>query len=180
MTSTAAKLNQFLIGVEKKGFGMAQVAVNNTDDALDIVQNTMLTLVKKYSNKPESEWAPLFFRILQNNITDFHRKKTRTNKIFSWFSNNERDQILDVTDLHAARDSDQPEIRSEINSATEKLQLALHDLPERQQQTFLLRCWEGMSVAETAQTMQCSEGSVKTHYSRAIHKLRDQLKDEWL
>jgi len=84
--STAANMNQFLIGVEKKAFGMAQLAVKNTDDALDIVQNTMMTLAKKYAHKPEAEWPPLFFRILQNNIRDFYRSDSRYKKRFSLFS----------------------------------------------------------------------------------------------
>jgi len=180
--STAANMNQFLIGVEKKAFGMAKLAVKNTDDALDIVQNTMMTLVKKYGHKSEAEWPPLFFRILQNNIRDFYRSNNRYKKRFSLFSSltGKKGEELDVANLQPARASDEPENRAEINAATTRLDDALMDLPKRQREAFLLRCWEGLSVKQTATTMNCSEGSVKTHYSRAVHKLREELEEEWL
>jgi len=182
MSNAAASMNQFLIGVEKKAFGMAKLAVKNTDDALDIVQNSMMTLAKKYANKPEAEWPPLFFRILQNNIRDFYRSSSRYNKRFSLFSSltGKDNEDLDIANLQPARQADEPQHRAEIDGATDRLDQALTELPERQRQAFLLRCWEGLSVKQTATSMNCSEGSVKTHYSRAVHKLREELEEEWL
>lgn len=173
-------MNRFLAGVEKKAFHMAQAAVRDVDEAMDIVQDAMLTLVRKYGNKPENEWRPLFYRILQNRITDTHRRRTIKGKIFDLFSggqvaDGEADPIVDAPD----RASADPRVRSELDAASDQLGDAVEALPLRQQQAFLLRTVEGFSVQETAGVMKCSEGSVKTHYSRAVHTLRERLKDYW-
>ena len=152
--SAAAEMNRFLMDVENRAFRMAELAVGNRDDAMDIVQDTMLTLARKYARRPADEWRPLFFRILQNRITDCYRRRASTNRLFSFFSS----------------------FRSDDGEAVER---ALAALPARQRQAFLLRSWEGLSVAETAAAMGCSEGSVKTHHSRAVGRLRDALGAHW-
>ena len=178
--SAAAEMNRFLAEVEKRAFRMAQIAVKDADEALDIVQDTMFTLVRKYAGKPHGEWRPLFYRILQNRITDWHRHNTVKSRVFSFFtSRNEDGDVVDLVEQAPARSSSAPDIRAELDGATDELQAAVARLPKRQQQAFLLRTLEGMSVHDTARAMKCSDGSVKTHYSRAVHSLREVLKEHW-
>lgn len=178
--SAASDMNRFLAGVEKKAFHMAQAAVKDVDEAMDIVQDAMLTLVRKYGGKPAAEWRPLFYRILQNRITDTHRRRTMKGRFFDLFAGGVRsDGEIDVIAEAPDRASADPRVRSELDAASDQLGDAVEALPRRQQQAFLLRTIEGFSVQETAAAMKCSEGSVKTHYSRAVHTLREQLKDHW-
>ncbi|NKB97327.1 MAG: RNA polymerase sigma factor [Pseudomonadales bacterium] len=168
---TAAELNQFLVDVEKRAFAMAMVSVKNKDDALDIVQDVMMTLARKYATKPASEWTPLFFRILRNRITDHHRSGSIKRRILGWFSDDPEDDIEQI----AGPRIDAPEFQQEQSDLRDRLGEAIGALPERQQQAFMLRVWEGMSVRESASVMGCSEGSVKTHLSRATATLRSLL-----
>ncbi|HTO59490.1 MAG TPA: RNA polymerase sigma factor [Pseudomonadales bacterium] len=173
-------LNRFLAEVEQRAFRMARFAVADTDEALDIVQDAMLTLAAKYSHKTEAEWPPLFFRILRNRITDFHRRRTIQRGIFALFgsrpaADDEPDPLEQLSDGRHA----EPDFRAQIDVTTRRLEAAVAALPTRQREAFLLRVWEGFDVATTARAMRCSEGSVKTHYSRAVHALRDQLEDDW-
>lgn len=169
-------LNTFLAGIERRAFRMAELATSNSDAALDIVQDAMLALVKKYADKNEASWGPLFHRILQSKIRDWYRRNTVRNRIFSWLARNHDDddgsdpvqQAADVNGL-------QPDHKLHNDLSADATMQALKLLPLRQQQAFMLRNWEGYSVELTAQTMGCSAGSVKTHYSRAIHTLREQL-----
>lgn len=156
---------------------MAQIATRNQDDALDLVQDAMFKLVEKYSDQPEDEWAPLFYRILQSRINDWHRRNKVRNRFRSWLANedDEEDPIQIARDENARS----PETEVMTNLSMEKLQSALENLPLRQQQAFLLRAWEGLDVRQTALAMSCAEGSVKTHFSRAVHALREQLGDHW-
>jgi len=171
-------MNRFLAGVEKSAFQMARFAVNDTDEALDIVQDTMLTLVRKYSKKPEAQWRPLFFRILQNRITDWYRRSSVNRRRFVFVSSHS-DEHPDPIEQTAARPDSDPAFRSHLDGAADQMQLAVEALPARQQQAFLLRNLEGLSVADTAKAMRCSQGSVKTHYSRAVHRLRRSLEEHW-
>ena len=178
--SNAAALNSFLAGVERRAFRIARYAVSDSEVALDIVQDAMLTLAHKYAARPEAEWPPLFFRILRNRITDFHRRRIVQNGIFALFPGR-RDAPDDsdpMEQVAGARDTE-PAFRGELDRATQRLHVALAQLPARQREAFLLRAWEGLDVAGTARAMRCSVGSVKTHYSRAVHKLREQLEGDW-
>ena len=156
---------------------MAQVAVRDVDEAMDIVQDTMMTLARKYGNKPESEWKPLFYRILQNRITDSHRRSTIKKRIFSIFRPSGDEEGLDPIESAPGLYADEPDFRLEMTRTTERLEAAIAELPRRQQQAFLLRTYDGMDVRDTARAMKCSQGSVKTHFSRAVHKLREVLED---
>lgn len=160
---------------------MAQFAVKDVDEALDIVQDAMFTLVRKYAHKPSDQWRPLFYRIVQNRITDFHRRNTVKRRIFftSWISVDDEDGIQDPIEAAPAAQSANPDRRMQLDGATDELQAAVGRLPARQQQAFLLRALEGLNVAETATAMKCSQGSVKTHYSRAVHSLRSALEGHW-
>ena len=156
---------------------MARLATGNTEDALEIVQDAMYKLVEKYASRPEQEWGPLFHRILQSRINDWHRRTRIRDRFRSWLGGpgNDDDPIQVLPD---AKDGN-PEHILQSHRRIDKLEEAIHDLPIRQRQAFLLRTVEGLDVRETASAMGCSEGSVKTHYSRAIHSLRDKLGEHW-
>ncbi|HEY5682711.1 MAG TPA: RNA polymerase sigma factor [Sulfuricaulis sp.] len=170
-------LDRFLGLVERRAFVMARLATGNADDAHDIVQEAMLTLVRSYANRREQEWGPLFHTILQSRITDWHRREKVRNRLRVWFGKrNEEDGDDPLQDIADGR-SPNPSGQLQNKRAMAALELAIQKLPARQQQAFLLRVWEGLDVAQTAGAMKCSEGSVKTHYSRAVHALREQLEE---
>ena len=162
--------------MERRAFRMACLATHNEADALDIVQDAMLKLAQRYAQRGEDEWAPLFQRILQTRILDWHRRNKVRNRWrwFGWGSDEEHANMLDNVADPAGRDPHAQLMNQQAMSAVDD---AVEQLPSRQQQALLLRLWEGMSVAATAQAMGCSEGSVKTHYSRAVHTLRDMLEE---
>jgi RNA polymerase sigma-70 factor (ECF subfamily) len=171
-------LNQFLAGVELKAFKIAQMALRHEDDALDAVQDAMLQLARAYADRPASEWKPLFYRILENRIRDMQRRRTVRGRVIAWLPfRGEEDEDEPDPISQAPSPEPQPVRRLEIDEAVGALQKALEELPRRQQQAFMLRTLEGLDVAATAAAMGCSEGSVKTHYFRAVQALRVQLGD---
>ena len=169
-------LNQFLAGVELKAFKIAQASLRHEDDALDAVQDAMLQLARAYSERPAEEWKPLFYRILENRIRDMQRRRTVRGRVISWlpFRGDDDDDELDPI-AQAPSPEPQPTKRLELDQAMTALERALGELPPRQRQAFMLRTLEGLDVAETATAMGCSQGSVKTHYFRAVQALRAQL-----
>jgi RNA polymerase sigma-70 factor (ECF subfamily) len=171
-------LNQFLAGVELKAFKIAQAGLRHEDDAHDAVQDAMLQLARAYADRPAEEWRPLFYRILENRIRDMQRRRTVRGRVISWlpFRGDDDDEELDPIAQAPSPDL-QPAQRMELDQAMGALEKALGELPRRQQQAFLLRTLEGMDVAATALAMGCSQGSVKTHYFRAVQSLRAQLGD---
>lgn len=174
----AQALNQFLAGVELKGFKIARAALREEEDALDAVQDAMLQLARAYGSRPAEEWRPLFYRILSNRIRDMQRRRTVRSRIFSFLPapRDDEDEPLDPIDQARAQGPG-PSERLELNEAMSALESAVEELPFRQQQAFLLRNLEGFDVAQTAKAMGCSEGSVKTHYFRALQALRAGLQD---
>lgn len=170
-------LDRFLAGVERRAFVTARFATGNADDAQDIVQDAMLTLVRSYARRDEQEWGPLFHTILQSRITDWHRRNKVRNRLRVWFGKRDEDDEDDPLQNIADGRSPNPSQQLKDKQAMAALESAIHKLPARQQQAFLLRLWDGLDVAQTARAMKCSEGSVKTHYSRAVHALREQLED---
>jgi RNA polymerase sigma-70 factor (ECF subfamily) len=171
-------LNQFLAGVELKAFKIAQAGLRHEDDAHDAVQDAMLQLARAYADRPPDEWRPLFYRILENRIRDMQRRRTVRGRVIAWlpFRGDEDDDELDPI-AQAPSPELQPPQRLELDQAIGALERALGELPRRQQQAFLLRTLEGLDVAATAVAMGCSQGSVKTHYFRAVQSLRAQLGD---
>jgi len=154
---------------------MAFIATGHQEEALDIVQDAMLTLVKRYAQRDPEEWGPLFTRIVQNRIRDWYRREKVRNKWRVWFGKDDDDK-QDIENLPDAGTNDP--LRQIANAGmTDELEQGLRGLPLRQQQVFLLRVWEGLDVAETAKALGISSGSVKTHYSRAVHRLREVLGD---
>jgi RNA polymerase sigma-70 factor, ECF subfamily len=169
-------MHVFLAEIEHRAFRMAQLATGNRDDALDIVQDAMMKLVQKYSAHDKASWKPLFYSILESRILDWHRRQQVRNRFRSWFhSNDDDDETEDFLEQQPADETSAPDVRLQDGQFGADLNKALSALPLRQQQVFLLRVWEGMDIADTAKAMQCSESSVKTHYARALEKLREQL-----
>jgi RNA polymerase sigma-70 factor (ECF subfamily) len=175
------ELDKFLAEIERRAFRMAQVALRDPDDAMDVVQDAMLKLARNYSSKPSAEWRPLFYRILENGIRDLQRRRTVRKKFMVWLPGSKEDpdnEAQDPLENVAAGGPDAPELLMR-DQAMVKLEGSLRGLPARQREAFMLRNFEGLDVAETARAMGCSEGSVKTHYSRAVHALRQQLGEVW-
>ena len=174
-------LNRFLAGVERSALRIAEMAVRDRDDALDIVQGAMLRLARSYGRRPSGEWKPLFYRILYNGIRDSQRRRKVRSRIFGFFPGQRQDEDGEVEDpLDRVADAGpDPSQRVMAGEAMQRLEKALAELPARQQEAFALRCLEGLDVAETATAMRCSEGSVKTHYFRALHALRARLGEVW-
>ncbi len=182
--ATHQEISAFLAEVERRAFKQAMFAVRDEDAALDVVQDAMLKLTEKYSEKSAAELPMLFQRILQNTIHDhFRRRKVRltwTTVLSSLGKGDEKDEDFDPletlpakSDSNAAADPAAQLEQAQIVSVVEE---ALSKLPARQREAFLLRYWEELDVAETAAAMGCSEGSVKTHCSRAVHALASMLR----
>lgn len=173
-------LATFLRSVERRAFRMAQVAVGNHDDALDIVQEAMTKLVQLYSDKAWDDWRPLFYRILHSRINDFHRRRVVQNRFRTWVDKlrpggTTEETAADPYEYVAAAADSQPVQQLESQERLLQLERAVRQLPPRQREAFMLRCWEGLSTEQAAAAMKCSKGSVKTHYFRALHALRTQL-----
>ena len=176
--ATQKELSDFLGGVERRAYKQALFAIRDEHLALDVVQDAMLKLAEKYGERPAAELPLLFQRILQNVIRDFYRRqKVRalwTTPVSALFGgeNDEDHDPFETLEVESASKSMEPPpdqlARSQVLALIEK---ALAKLPQRQRQAFLLRYWEEMDVAEAAKVMGCSEGSVKTHCSRATHAL---------
>lgn len=175
VAATRTRLNDFLKGVERRALRMAELAVRQRDDALELVQDAMLSFVKSYGGKPESEWPPLFWRVVDNKILDHHRRHEVRSRWRVFFSSREddRDDLAELPDPGPV----EPALALSAADAGKAIESALRALPDRQRQAFLLRQWEGLDVADTARAMGCSEGSVKTHLFRAMDSLRERLKD---
>src|SRR5688500_7367919 len=169
-------LDQFLASVEKRAFKIAQLGLRNDDDALDAVQDAMMKLVQSYASRHEAEWRPLFYRILTSRIHDLQRRRSVRGRIMAWLParDSEDDESSDPVE-QAPSHEPLPDRRLELDEAIGVLEAAVAALPARQQQAFLLRNLEGLDVAQTATAMGCSEGSVKTHYFRALESLRARL-----
>jgi RNA polymerase sigma-70 factor (ECF subfamily) len=172
-----------LADVERRAYKQAVFAVRDEDAALDIVQDAMLKLTENYAGKPAGELPMLFQRILQNTIHDhFRRQKVRstwTTLLSALGQKDDRDEEYDPLEtLQAKSDSNaaaDPALQLEQSQIIALIEQALSRLPARQREAFLLRYWEELDVAEAAAAMGCSEGSVKTHCSRAVHALAEML-----
>ena len=177
------ELNQFLANVEKRAFKRSYYHVRDEDAALDIVQDSMMKLAEHYGDKPVGELPMLFQRILSNTTLDWFRRQKTKNALFSNFNEFESNQNQDDFDVleilaplegHERSESAEDTVNSQQIVA--EIETEIQKLPARQREAFLLRYWEELDVAETASVMGCSEGSVKTHCSRAVHALAKALK----
>ena len=171
-------LEEFLKYIERRAFHMARLSTRQIDDAHDIVQEAMYKLIEKYANKQPLDWKPLFFTILNSKITDYYRRNSIKDKIFfkSKAITTEGDYYSNWESYSAtASVTSEPDSQLLQQRNIHELSRCIEQLSHRQKQAFMMRCWEGYSTQETANLMACSEGSVKTHYSRAISKLKNIL-----
>ena len=179
VASTDLTMEEFLVEIEKKAYRMIVISIGDHGDAMDILQECMIKLVTKYGQHPSEQWKPLFYRILHNKITDWHRHQKVKNLLFFWKADTQDDndsngnQIENIADNYSGQKS--PMEALEQSQLHQTVIDALSGLSVKQQECFLLRSWEGLSVADTAHIMGCSQGSVKTHYSRAVAKIKQSL-----
>jgi RNA polymerase sigma-70 factor, ECF subfamily len=184
MASTQ-ELSDFLRDIERRAFKQTVYAVRDEQAALDIVQDAMLKLAEKYPSNPVTEYPMLFQRILQNTTKDFWRRQKVRNLWTSLFSSlgsgDEDDDDWDPLEtIDSGNEADNPMVQFEREQTMKIIEKALEKLPARQREAFILRYWEELDVAETAAVMGCSEGSVKTHCSRALHTLAALLEKQGL
>jgi RNA polymerase sigma-70 factor (ECF subfamily) len=174
-TADERTLDEFLKTVERRALRMAELATANRDEALDLVQDAMFGFVRHYAAKPQSAWAPLFYRVLDSRLNDWHRRRhVRSRWLAAWTHPDAGEDVDAIAEAPDANDPG-PLLRLAGSEAAQALDTALTRLPMRQRQAFLLRVWEGFDVATTAACMRCSEGSVKTHLWRALAALRRDL-----
>lgn len=178
--ATPQELADFLALTERRAFKQVAYAVRDDHTAMDIVQDSMMKLAEKYAPRPATEFPMLFQRILQNTTRDFWRRQKVRNlwtTLFSSFGNSDDEDfdVLETLDSANENKSDEPDSALEKKQTIALIEQALTKLPTRQREAFILRYWEEMDVAETAAAMGCSEGSVKTHCSRAVHSLSNIL-----
>ena len=169
-----AEMEVFLRDVETRAFRIAVVSTRDADEALDVVQDAMISLARRYADRSVEEWRPLFYRILKNRIRDWQRRRIVRGRVMSFFGGQEGEEYDPIAQAPGPS-SENPTEALARSEAMEALEQALRDLPQRQREAFMLRNFEGLDVAETAAAMGCSDGSVKTHYSRAVHRLRETL-----
>jgi RNA polymerase sigma-70 factor, ECF subfamily len=175
--STRQQLDQFLARFESEAYKLSFVITQNREDALEVVQDSMLRLAHKYSHKSVDEWRLLFFRILQNRLRDFQRRK-QFRQLFHLHPGKAQEQDDEVEQFKDPNPAS-PESSLHSENAMETIQQALGQLPLRQQQVFLLRAWQEFSTKEAAFALSISEGSVKTHYKRALDQLRSLLGEHY-
>ena len=169
------RLRFFMQDVTGRALVMMESATQGQQGiAMDLVQEAFIALHKSYAEKSTEEWYPLFYTILNNKLQDWRRKEARRANPFSLFKKISLDDDEETIDII---DESTPNPVEFLNQEVtmEEIQVAIQQLPVRQQQAFMLRAWEGFDTLTTAQIMDCSEGSVKTHYHRAIQGLRIAL-----
>jgi RNA polymerase sigma-70 factor, ECF subfamily len=177
MTDTRFALDQFFSSVQFRAFRQAELATGCREDALDIVQDAMMRLAQKYSEQRDN-WPMLFQRILQNAIRDWYRRKKVKSLLF-WLNKDSTDDDDEQEDEQYA-DSEKVNPLEQVldQQINDKVFKAIQSLPLRQQQAFVLRAWWEYDTRDTAAAMECTEGSIKTHYSRAIKKLSELLAND--
>jgi RNA polymerase sigma-70 factor (ECF subfamily) len=183
--ASSQELSDFLRDVERRAFKQTVYAVRDEHTALDIVQDSMLKLAEKYADKPVAEYPMLFQRILQNTTRDFwRRQKVRniwTTLLSSFGAGQDGEEDHDPLDtIDVGGESENPMTQLEQSQTMRIIEKAIEKLPTRQREAFILRYWEDMNVAETAEVMGCSQGSVKTHCSRAVNTLSSLLEKQGL
>ena len=178
------ELADFLKGVELRAFKRAAYHLRDEDAALDVVQDAMIKLARQYADRPVNEFPMLFQRILSTTMLDWFRRKKVHTALFTSANDLHQGDDADFDALEALITSQESGQVESAERTTERTQLLavieqeVQSLPARQREAFLLRYWEELSIAETAEAMGCSEGSVKTHCSRAVRTLAAALRDK--
>lgn len=175
-TTVHTSMDSFLASVERQAFVMALTACRDEQTALDIVQDSMLSMVKNYADKEAQHWPPLFFKILHNRIADQHRKRG-FGRFTQWFGTRQDDDASPEPVDQLAADDFSPDALAGSDELQHAMINALENLSFKQQQALILRLWQGLSVREAAVAMGISEGSVKTHLSRAVQEMRIHLNE---
>jgi len=185
--ATERELSDFLKSVERRAFKRSVYHVRDEEAALDIVQDSMMKLAEHYGDKPIGELPMLFQRILSNCTLDWFRRQKTRNALFSNMSDFESasedgdfDLLETYTPLEGSQEAESAEDTTRRAQVLREIEMQIMELPARQREAFLMRYWEDMDVAETAAAMGCSEGSVKTHCSRAVQALSKALKAKGL
>lgn len=181
--ATERELSEFLKDVEKRAFKRTVYHVRNDESALDIVQDSMMKLAEHYGDRPVNELPMLFQRILSNATLDWFRRQKTQRALFSNLSDFEPedgdigdfDLLETLVSAQSGEQYESAQTHLERTQTLQQIESALENLPLRQREAFLLRYWEDLDVAETAEAMGCSQGSVKTHCSRAIQALGKAL-----
>ena len=181
--ATELELSDFLKSVEKRAFKRSVYHVRNEESALDIVQDSMMKLAESYGHKPAAELPMLFQRILSNCTLDWFRRQKTRNALFSNMSDfesageNEDFDLLETLNVQSrSEQTESAETSTQRAQTLHEIEIEIQELPARQREAFLMRYWEELDVAETAAAMGCSEGSVKTHCSRAVQALGKALR----
>jgi len=170
-------LDRFLAGIERRSLRIASIALRDRAEAEDAVQDAMIRLVRNYASRPEAEWRPLFYRILRNRITDLQRRRRIRSAVFAFWPGAAAEDSADDRIEEAADARGRPDEVLEGEELLARIEAVLATLSGRQREAFLLRNFEGLDVAQAAVAMGCSEGSVKTHYFRAMQALQVALGD---
>jgi RNA polymerase sigma-70 factor (ECF subfamily) len=171
----ARALDRFLAGIERRALRIARIALRDHAEAQDAVQDAMIRLVRSYGQHPEDQWRPLFYRILRNRITDQQRRQKVRSAVMAWWPGRDAEDDAPDPVESAADPAGGPDQALEGEELLERIEEVLAGLSGRQREAFLLRNFEGLDVAQTALAMGCSEGSVKTHYFRALQALQQVL-----
>lgn len=171
-------LDRFLAGVERRALGIARLALRDRAEAEDAVQDAMIRLVRSYAGRPQDEWRPLFYRILGNRITDFQRRARVRRAVMALWPGGTGEEAAPDPVESAPDPRGRPDETLEGEELLARIESVLAGLSARQREAFLLRNFEGLDVAQAAVAMGCSEGSVKTHYFRAMQALEEAL-PEW-
>jgi len=166
----APTLEQFLADIAGRAFRFAEIGLRQRDDALDAVQDAMMRMLG-YRDRPRAEWTPLFWSILHRRIVDLQRRRAFRLRFLAP-STHDDDATIDWVD-----EAPGPSRSHESRDLCARVAAALSALPRRQREAFTLRVLEELDVGDTARAMGCSEGSVKTHLSRARVALKRQLGD---
>lgn len=174
-TDIGRAMDRFLAGVEKRAYRVALAQLGDPDDALDAVQDAMFKLVRKYAARPQAEWAPLFWTILRSRVTDQQRRRSFRDRFRAFVGRDEDGETLDP--YAGIGGGAEPATELAARGALAAVEGAVRALPSRQREAFVLRVYEGLDVAATASAMGCSEGSVKTHLSRAMQVLRGVMEE---
>ena len=181
--ATEKELDAFLREVEKRAFKRSMYHVRNEESALDIVQDSMMKLAQHYGHKPVEELPMLFQRILSNCTLDWFRRQKTQNALFTHLGDfesaedgGEFDLLETLLQGDGAAEAESPQGQAERAQTLRSIEAEIQVLPARQREAFLMRYWEDMDVAETASAMGCSQGSVKTHCSRAVAALSKALR----